>query len=136
MHTPLMFRLADRSRFLIVTVCMAVLAGRLGGLHVHMCLDGSEPPTSFHVADSGMHHLDEDAAGNAHEDREMPLTSDMAVKKPYAEIDLTLLAVLTTLLLFLLSRQRELFDFPSLPSRLRSARSRLRPPPRGPPLPA
>jgi hypothetical protein len=123
---------ARHSRFFIVALCVAVFALRVGGLHVHMCLDGSEPPVSFHVEDSGIHHLDETAKA-AHEDRDMALASDVAMKKLSGDLDLTLLAILSAVLLFLLPRPRELFAFPAPLSRFRSARSRLRPPPRGPP---
>jgi hypothetical protein len=123
------------SRFLIVALCIAVFALRVGGLHVHMCLDGSEPPLSIHVEDSGVHHLDE-AAEAAHEDRDLALASDAALKKPSGDLELTLLAILSAVLMFLIARPRELFGFPESAARFLSARSRLRPPPRGPPLPA
>jgi hypothetical protein len=126
---------ARHSKLLIGALCVAVFALRVGGLHVHLCLDGSEPPLSFHVEDSGVHHLDE-AAEEPHEDRDMALASDIALKKPFGDLDLTLLAVLSSVVLFLLARPQPLFDFPAPPSRFRSARSRLRPPPRGPPRPA
>jgi hypothetical protein len=128
-------RFAHRSRFLIVFACVAMVVLRVGGLHVHMCLDGSEPPMSFHIEDSGVHHLDEVATGDAHEDRDLAIAADLVVKKPFADLDLSLLAALGVLLLFLLARPRELLPFPSLPARLRSARTRLRPPLRGPPAP-
>jgi hypothetical protein len=132
MHTQSVPSFARHSRFFIVALCLAVFALRVGGLHVHMCLDGSEPPVSFHVEDSGVHHLDE-AEGGPHEDRDMALVSDVVLKKPFGDFDLTLLTVLSAVLLFLLARPRETFDFPTLPARFRSARSRLRPPPRAPP---
>jgi len=106
---------------------------RVGGLHVHMCLDGSEPPVSFHVEDSGLHHLDEVAAAETHEDRDLAIASDLVVKKPFGDLDLSLLAAFGALLLFLLARPRELLAFAPLPVRVRSARTRLRPPLRGPP---
>lgn len=133
MHTAGVFRFAHHSRVLIAFVCVAMVALRVGGLHVHMCFDGSEPPMSFHVEDSGVHHLDEIAAGDAHDDREMALASDLAVKKPYGDFDLSMLAAFCALLLFFIARPRELLPFSPLTVLVRSARTRLRPPLRGPP---
>jgi hypothetical protein len=127
------FRFANRPRFLIAFVCVAMVVLRVGGLHIHMCLDGSEPPMSFHVEDSGVHHLDEVATADAHEDRDLAIASDLVIKKPFGDLDLSLLAAFGALLLFLLARPRELLAFAPLPVRVRSARTRLRPPLRGPP---
>jgi len=128
-----MFRFAKRSRFLIATLCVAIVALRVAGVYAHFCMDGSEPPISIHVADSGFHHLDEAGAGEDHSDREIALASDAVVKKPSGDLDLSLVAAVCALLLFALTRPRELFAFPSVPARGRSARTRLRPPLRGPP---
>ena len=128
-----MHRFAHRSQFIVAIVCVAMVVLRVGGLHVHMCFDGSEPPMSFHVEDSGVHHLDEAGAGEAHEDREMALAPDVAVKKPFGDFDLSVLAAFSALLLFFISRPRELLPFSPLTVRIRSSRARLRPPLRGPP---
>ena len=133
MHTPFVFRLSDRSKFLIVALCVAVVALRVSGLHAHLCMDGSEPPVSFHVADSGVHHADEADAGGAHDDRDLAIASDVVVKKPYGGLDVTVLAAVFSLLLFLLARPQGRLSFPPLNSPLRSPRMRLRPEPRGPP---
>jgi hypothetical protein len=131
-----MFRFAKRSKLLIATLCVAIFALRVAGLHAHLCLDGSEPPLSIHTADSGIHHLDEAGAAGQHADRDVPIASDVLVKKPTGDLDLSLLAAFCALLLFVLTRPREPFAFLSEPARFRSARTRLRPPLRGPPLPA
>jgi len=133
MHTAGVFRFAHQSRVLIAFVCVAMVALRVGGLHVHMCFDGSEPPMSFHVEDSGIHHVDEVATGDAHADRDLAIASDLVVKKPFADSDLSLLVAFGALLLFLLARPRELLPCSSPPVRIRSTRIRLRPPLRGPP---
>lgn len=129
-----MFRFAKRSRFLIVTLCVAIIALRVAGVYAHFCLDGSEPPVSIHVADSGFHHLDEAGAAERHSDREVALASDAVVKKPTGNLDLSLVAAFSALLWLVLTRARGLFTFPSVPASGRSARTRLRPPLRGPPL--
>lgn len=128
-----MARFGNRSRLLIATLCVAMFVLRVGGLHVHLCMDGSEPPLSVHVEDSGIHHVDEASAGEEHADRDFGLASDVVVKKPFGGLDSTVAALFCALLWFLLTRPRELFVFPSLPARIRSARNRLRPPLRGPP---
>jgi hypothetical protein len=110
-----------------------MVALRIGGLHVHLCLDGSEPPTSLHVADSGMHHVDEPVAASEHADRDVALVSDLVAKKPFGNLDLALLAAFAGLMFFLLARPRELASFPPTRARFRSARAHLRPPLRGPP---
>src|SRR3546814_11430117 len=34
----------------------ALLLGRVGEAHLHLCFDGKESPSSFHVFDIGLHH--------------------------------------------------------------------------------
>ena len=128
-----MFRFANRPRFFVAALCVAMIALRAGGLHVHMCMDGSEPPLSLHVADSGIHHLDEAEAGEAHADHDMAIASDVVVKKPTGDFDLSLVAAFGAILLFLVARRRDLSPLSPEPMPVRSARSRLRPPLRGPP---
>jgi hypothetical protein len=127
------YRFTRRSRLFVALLCVAMVALRVGGFHVHMCLDGSEPPLSLHAADSGVHHLDEPVASETHVDRDLAIASDLVVKKPSGDFGLSLLAAFSALLLFLLVRPRELLAFPPLPALVRSARTRLRPPLRGPP---
>lgn len=128
-----MFRLARRSRLLIVTLCVAVAVLRVAGLHLHLCMDGSEPPISMHFEDAGVHHLDEASAGDAHTDRDLTVAADVVVKKPIDTLDLSLLGAFYALLLYLLARPRECPAFVPLSVPVRSARTRLRPPLRGPP---
>ena len=127
-----MRRHSNKSRFLIAVLCVAIVAVRVGGLHAHLCMDGSEPPLTFHVADSGIHHLDE--PGAVHIDRDMTIASDLVMKKPFGGFDLLLLGAICALLLFLVVRARNVLAFPPLPVPVRSARTHLRPPLRGPPL--
>jgi len=128
-----MFRLARRSRLLIITLCVAVAVLRVAGLHLHLCLDGSEPPVSMHLEDAGVHHLEESGDIDTHTDRDLGIANDVVVKKPVDTLDLSLLGALCALLLFFLARPREFIAFPLLPAPVRSARLRLRPPLRGPP---
>jgi hypothetical protein len=64
---------------LIALLCGVLLLTRLGGTHLHLCFDGSEPPISLHVADAGDHHPGESAP---HADQDVALGADLLVKKP------------------------------------------------------
>ena len=114
----------------IAFLCAMLLVMRLGGAHLHLCLDGSEPPISLHVADSGEHHPDETAA--PHADQDVAIGADVLAKKSGGGFDLAALAFAVAFLLFLTFRapgiRPEALTLP-----LRSARTRLRPPLRGPP---
>jgi len=123
-------------RWLIAVLCLGLVVLRVGGVHLHLCLDGSEPPVSYHVADSGVHHLDEHDAGESHSDRDMALADDVLVKKPAKAQDSLLLLFTLTLLLFLVSRSTGPRSAADAPPRLRRSVSWLRPPLRGPPSPA
>lgn len=124
-----MFR-PGKPALLIALLCGVLLITRLGGAHLHLCLDGSEPPISLHVADSGEHHPGETAA--PHDDQDLGLGADLLVKKPVGGFDLTALAFALAFLLFIAFRAPGIPPAPyTLP--FRSARTRLRPPLRGPP---
>lgn len=114
---------------LIALLCGVLLLTRLGGTHLHLCFDGSEPPISLHVADAGDHHPGESAP---HADQDVALGADLLVKKPAGGFDLGALAFAFTFLLLIVFRapgiRPEALILP-----LRSARTRLRPPLRGPP---
>ncbi len=120
----------------IIALCLAVLAMRIAGIHLHLCFDGSEPPLSYHVADSGIHHADEHGAGETHSDRDMPVAGDAVAKKSTHDQDASLLWFVFALLLFLLPPARQIVPAATDPPRLRSLFSWLRPPLRGPPVPA
>ena len=123
-------------RWLIAALCLALVMLRVGGVHLHLCLDGSEPPVSYHVADSGVHHLGDHDAGESHQDRDMALVDDLLLKKPAKAQDSLLFLFAFALLLFLLSRSAEPRPSSGAPPRHRPAFSWLRPPLRGPPSPA
>ena len=119
-------------KLLTVLVCVAVVALRIGGSHLHLCFDGGEPPLSLHLADSGQHHGDE-AATAPHSDQDVSIGSEALVKKSSAVLDLAALAFAFALLLFFLPRVRDPLPAFFAPPRLSPARTRLRPPLRGPP---
>ena len=119
-------------RLLMVLLCAAVIVLRIGGTHLHLCFDGSEPPVSLHLSDSGMHH-GEEAASAPHADQDVSIDAEALVKKSSAAFDLTALAFVFALLLFFLPRSRNPLPAFFAPPRLSPARIRLRPPLRGPP---
>jgi hypothetical protein len=123
-------------RWLIAALCLALVVLRVGGVHLHLCFDGSEPPISYHVADSGIHHLDEHEAGETHSDRDMALGEDVLLKKPAKAQDSLLFLFAFALLLFLLSRSAEPRPAVDAPARRHPGFSWWRPPLRGPPTPA
>ena len=132
---PAVSRSRDK-RWLITALCLALVILRVGGIHLHFCLDGSEPPVSYHVGDSGVHHLDEHDAGESHSDRDMALADDVLLKKSAKTQDSLLFLFALALLLYLVSRSSEARPAAGPPRRIRHAFSWLRPPLRGPPTPA
>lgn len=131
------------TRWMIATLCLAVIVMRVGGSHLHLCFDGSEPPVTLHVTDVGDHHADGHHSSEAHaatlladfahEDQDVGVGSDLVSKKFSGDLDLALLALVCALLLFLIARARGAtiawrFSV-SIPDR-----PHLRPPLRGPPL--
>src|SRR3546814_11534851 len=50
--------LGDRrlQAWLLSLRCVTLLLGRVGEAHLHLCFDGKESPSSFHVFDIGLHH--------------------------------------------------------------------------------
>ncbi|WP_295680976.1 hypothetical protein [uncultured Nevskia sp.] len=122
--------------FLLVLACIAVLVMRLGGVHQHLCFDGSEAPSALHFVDGGLHHV-ETAGGDLisddvhHHDVEVSAADDGVTKLP--SLDLPVLALLIAVSL-LLPLGRRIGLRPARPViRLAQAPLHLRPPLRGPP---
>jgi hypothetical protein len=119
--------------WLLVLVCVALLSTRLTGAHLHLCLDGSEPPASVHFVDTGCHgnhHVD-----NQHNDVDVPLVADALSKSGKSGIGLDLLLVLLSVFVWAwqtITRPRPIWH----PPRALATASPpfLRPPLRGPPL--
>ena len=117
----------------MVFLCIVLLVTRIGGVHLHLCFDGSEPPASVHVLDGGIHH-NEPAGEEGHQDRDIAPAENLALKLPKMGLDLLpVLFFLVMLWGMLPSRQHPLRNDSILFSR-RLARDLL-PPLRGPPLP-
>ena len=90
--------------WLLALLCAAMLAARAGGAHLHLCLDGSEPPSGLHLFDLGQHH-DDPGADRAHSDVEVDFAGELIAKgKVQWQLPLALLAAVV--LLGLLSPSR------------------------------
>jgi hypothetical protein len=118
---------------MLVLVCVALLSTRLTGAHLHLCLDGSEPPASLHFNDGG-HHIDHHVS-DQHHDVDVPVMADAMSKSGKTGAGLDLLLVLLAVFIWTwrgLNRTPPIRRDPQ-----RSAASHapyLRPPLRGPPL--
>ena len=126
-----MIRSPHKLRLVIALLCVALVAMRIGGVHLHLCLDGGEPPIALHMSDAGLHHADE--PGTAHADHEVALGADALVKKPFGGLELPMVGFTFALLLFVLTHARDPLPEFFTPLRLSPARAHLRPPLRGPP---
>lgn len=125
-----MFLRCSPRPWLLTLACVALLFARLGGAHLHLCLDGSELPASLHVTDSG-HHADHHD-DQAHADRDISLVDHALTKSGKWDLDLPLLLAALWLVTVLFARLRmSAADSPppaAPPPRF------CRPPLRGPPL--
>jgi hypothetical protein len=125
-----MIRTSPLRTLLLTLVCVTLLVARIGGAHLHLCFDGSEPPASLHVLDVGLHGGV--SAGSEHHDYDLMLGEQTLAKYGDQEFDLPalLLAVLVLLLVVPLARRAAIARSPA--PRVRTPSS-LHPPPRGPP---
>ncbi len=111
---------------------IAFLATRLVDVHLHLCFDGQEPPTTVHVSngavDSDAHHADE-----SHSDRNVNVFDAVLVKKLADPSDALIPVLASALLLLLLPvRGRCVPRMAQAPLVVRSLLL-LKPPLRGPP---
>lgn len=113
-------------------LCLALVVVRVGGAHLHLCFDGSEPPVSFHAVDLDPHHGSPDAS-TMHEDADLAIGGDILAKQAKLAGSLVALLVLSFLFAVLAGRHHPLVCPRTAPARLRTPRL-LRPYLRGPPL--
>lgn len=92
-------RISGRQSFRVSLLfpCLALLCPRLGGAHLHLCLDGQAAPVSVHACEPG--HSDAHHDDPAHSDQDVSLVSDALtpLSKWFADLP-TLLAVLVLIL--------------------------------------
>lgn len=126
-----MLRVPRFQVWLLTIICVTLLLGRLGGAHIHLCFDGKEPPSGFHLFDDGEHHgpLDTEAA---HQDVDVAASGD-GLSKGKFEFDLPLSLLAAGFLLGLLIRTRQ-FPASGAPRAALAGPLFLLPPSCGPPL--
>lgn len=118
------------TRLLMWMLVLAVMTAKASGAHVHLCMDGQEPPASVHLADvhDDEHHQDQSQA-----DKDVnPLFGALA-KKGGPDFDVSLAAVLVVLSWDLPVVRQGPFP-PELQSIPRDHSLYWRPPLRGPPV--
>jgi len=110
---------------------------RVGGAHLHLCFDGSEPPATLHLEnDGGVHHSHEGQGAMAeveHQDMDVALADDVLVKKSGLDFDFLALIAAAVFLLYSLPQLLCRLSGIELLVPVAAHRAHLRPPLRGPP---
>lgn len=75
---------------LAVLLCLALIMVRVGGAHLHLCFDGTEPPASYHAFDDSVHHELPDVSV-MHQDADVALSGVMYSKPGKSAGDLYVL---------------------------------------------
>jgi hypothetical protein len=117
---------------ILALLCVAWLAAGIAGPHLHLCLDGSEPPMVLHLSDAGDDLTP--ATEDAHHDQTLDAVSPAVGKLQNPGLDQ--LVLLIGVLLFFLSLPRFRWAAADTQRPAPSASARLRPPLRGPPAAA
>ena len=127
-----MLRKSLHHPWLLSFLFIALLVVRIDGAHLHLCLDGGEPPANLHLLDNGLHHLD--PGGDAeHQDADVALGDESLAKLTKASTDLPYFIAVALLFWTILMTFRQKLS--GCQSPLVSTPPRfLRPPLRGPPL--
>lgn len=114
---------------LLTLLCVALLLARVGGAHLHLCFDGSEPPASLHFNE--VNHQAEHHTDSAHDDLDVSAVGDTITKSGLLNLDLPAL-LFVVLLLSLTTAQGRLAFAPRRQAGV-AVPPFLRPPLRGPP---
>lgn len=125
-----MSRPSNARSCLLVLLALAFLVARVSGVHLHLCLDGSEPFASVHMLDPGEEELSAGLSATHHDEEIFPIAD--AVSKSKIDLDLTAMVAVVFVLLALL----QLPGLIAPERRAIPAASRVRvflPPSRGPP---
>jgi hypothetical protein len=117
-------------RAFIWLLCAALFALRVGDAHIHLCMDGSEPPVSIHLADDRLDHHS-DSAQIQHHDQDFSFSDGFL--KYSAKV---VLATVESFVLLLCIAHRVLFRQPRATIFFIASAPPffLRPPLRGPPV--
>ena len=126
-----MLRPTQSRSWLLMLLCVVLLVVRVGGAHLHLCLDGNEPPVSFHPADD-WDHQPEIEIDTPHDDVDVAVSAASIAKSGKQTLDVPLLPLVPLLMWLLLPPLRHVFFSAVLRFHLRPS-LHLRPPFRGPP---
>jgi hypothetical protein len=85
------FAPTNRRTSIVLILCSILLLLRIGGVHLHFCFDGQEPPASLHVLDGGSEHMGDGAGSLPHQDGNLDEASASILKSLAAVGDLPLL---------------------------------------------
>ena len=124
-------------RVLIWLLCVAIVVMRVGAVHIHFCQDGTEPPVSLHVADSGIDdrdHPSQNGTFHGHTDSSVSVPGNALLKGSIADVDTPALTITLGLLLFLMPLFRPVRANWNIPVVRIPTRSWYLPPLRGPPV--
>ncbi|MGE0810146.1 MAG: hypothetical protein AB7N69_05965 [Immundisolibacter sp.] len=117
-------------RLTLFALCLALLCARLGGAHLHLCLDGQEAPVSVHASEPG--HSDAHHGDPAHSDQDVSLVGEAVTPLSKLFMDLP-----TALVVLRLGIDGQRIGHAIRSTRLAARTSRVRfhhPPLRGPPF--
>lgn len=87
-----MLRLRPLARAWLALIAIAIVAAPANGAHLHLCLDGNEPPATVHLADDGSHH-DDGQMQATHHDFDVSLRAEALGKKRTGTLDLPTVVV-------------------------------------------
>lgn len=130
-HTRRMFRRSTFATFLWL-LAIVLLPLQSANAHVHLCLDGQEPPVSVHVQDVPT-HFGAAAQGEGHSDRDVQVTGSLWTKKAGDFDDVPLDIVQAYVIAFVLPVRIESAPDVAVHLPHRSSVFALHPPTRGPP---
>jgi hypothetical protein len=122
---------ASLIRRVALIVLLTFASARLVDAHLHVCLDGQEPPVTVHTADGSvhndLHHQDQD-----HDDRDIDVLDTIFVKKAGPDVQ----PFVTVIAFVAIALEPLRFASNATPLVLPPYRPlfHLRPPLRGPPL--
>lgn len=92
------------TRALLALVALAIVAMPASGVHLHLCFDGAEAPSTMHFAEDGSVHSEASSTASvtdtdaAHSDTDVELGAPAVAKKSDNSFDLPSLIVLAGLL--------------------------------------
>jgi hypothetical protein len=84
-----MTRLRTRRLSALLGLCIAFFVVQVAGVHLHLCMDGQEAPSSLHLSDAGLHEDHHDDGD--HDDLDLTGLWNVLAKKPQAGFDLPVL---------------------------------------------